>query len=460
MGSLAESAAFFRDNPFYTYDPMRGMIGFHQSDHPRRLVRAPNQVGKSIAGAWEAWAHLVGRHRWRPGIAPAPGWIMCADLDNTFPVVCEKLRDTAPNHLLDPATRYVEGKGYYTNGRRMIRSKAGHVISFRSGEGSDMAAESGTVGWLWIDEPPKERKLGGALSRVAVAAGPAWATLTPINRPVEYFRRRVEGDPATGEKPREEWVQFRPSLTEADCTTITGRVVRSAASIARQTAGYGAWEIRQRVYGEWEGVTEGRMIASYGDACVFADEDVPGQFESLGLGWDHGEKPGAQVCYLVGWDGHRLWVLGEYVSSDRATPAEDAAGAWALCQRWGIESPYDIAEARGDSNSAGKLGLGASVNDMLEREFARMFKVEAPPFRIRVPYKGKGSIRNRARMVDAACAGGRFRVHESCHKLDATLRNWTGANDDLKHSFDAVGYIADHYLDPGKLASSSRLVIT
>lgn len=459
--SLRASADFYRANPFYAYDPMRGMLGFHRSPSARRLVRAGNQVGKSIAGAYEAWAHLVGRHRWRPGLSPSSGWAMVADLENVYPVVSAKLRSLEPAHLLDPATRYAEGKGYYTSGRRMVRTRAGHTLAFRSGEGAAIGVEAASIGWLWIDEPPSRAKFGGALSRVAVAEGPVWITCTPVGRPVEWFRRHLEGDLATGEAAREHWDTWVVPLSEASCTTESGRVIRSASSIARQVASYGAWEIRQRVHGDWEGVTEGRWIPAYGDACVVTDEDVPSTLEALGLGWDHGERPGAQACYLVGWDGHRLWVLGEYTSHERATPAEDAQGAWALCQRWGLSSPFDVAEARGDSNSAGKLGLGASVNDLLEREFARMFGLDSPPFRVRVPYKARGSVKARARMVSAACASGRFLVHESCRQLDAALRNWAGRDDDLKHALDACGYIAEVWLGGSRDAGqAARLTIS
>lgn len=459
MSLLSSAADFFRRNPFHRYDPTRGMLPFHESGHARRFVRAPTQSGKTWGGIYEDWAHLVGVHRWRH-VDPSSGWVVLASLENHYAGFCEKLHELEPRDLLDPATRYVPGKGYTTNGSRFVRSKRGHTIHFRSGEGSLQALESGTIGWLHVDEVPKQAHFGAALSRLAVRGAPAWMTFTPIGRPVGWLRKHVEGDPETGEAPREEWQTFRPRLTEADCTTVTGRVVRSAARIAAQVAGYGAWEIRQRVYGEWEGVTEGRMISAYGDACVFDDEDVPRDIQALGFGWDHGERPGAQVCYLVAWDGLRAWVLGEYVSNERATPDEDAAGAWELATRWGIESPFAIDEARGDSNSAGKLGLGASVNELLERAFARRFGMDTAPFSVRVPYKGKGSVKARARMLNAACASGRFRVHVSCARLDATLRNWTGDTDDLKHPFDAVGYISEVWLDPGRGSGASKLQLT
>jgi hypothetical protein len=456
---LSTGADYYRRNPFFRYDPMCGMLPFHLSGSTRRFLRCPTQTGKTWAGIYEDWAHLVGVHRWRE-IEPSSGWVVLANLENHFAEFCDKLHQLEPRDLLDPATRYTPGKGYYTNGARMIRSKAGHTIKFRSGEGQMQALESGTIGWLHIDEVPKQPHFGAALSRIAVATGPAWMTFTPIGRPVKWLRTHVEGDPELGTAPREHWETFRSSLTPADCTTISGRCIRPAASIAAQVASYSAWEIRQRVYGEWEGTTEGRMVPAYSDEHVFDDSAAPTHIESLGFGWDHGQRVGAQVCYLVAYDGFRLWVLGEYVSNEHATPDEDMEGAWKLAERWGVTSPFAINEARGDSNSAGKLGLGMSVNETLERAFARKFGLDSAPFSIRVPYKGKGTVRARPRMVNAACASGRLRVHESCKHLDTSLRNWTGADDDLKHAWDAFGYIAEVYLDASRGTSASKLTIT
>ena len=135
-------------NPFLDYDPIRPLLAFHTSPHTRRMVRAPNQIGKTWSGAWESWAHLTGRHRYQPNVRPSSGMIMVADLDNTYPQVCEKLWRVAPRDLLDPATKYIPGKGFYTNGARFVRSAENHTIVFRPGEGSAMSAASATVGWI------------------------------------------------------------------------------------------------------------------------------------------------------------------------------------------------------------------------------------------------------------------------------------------------------------------------
>lgn len=447
MATLADSAAFYRQNPFYTYDPTRGVVDFHATQHDRRLVRAPNQVSKSTAGAWEAWAHLVGRHRWRASLAPSSGWIMCADLDNTFPVVCEKLRDTAPNHLLDPATRYIEGKGYYTNGRRMIRTRLGHTIAFRSGEGSDMAAESGTVGWLWIDEPPVESKFGGALSRVAVKGGPVWMTFTPINRPVAWIRLRVEGDPRRGIVPREEWRQFRPQLTEADCTTLHGRVIRPAALIARQVAGYGEWERMQRVYGEWEGISSKRKLSAFAEARVRESMAwAPGLPIHVGIGIDHGEAIGHQVAVLVYWqDGgrgqRRAHAVDECANERVGTEVDDAGDILAMLGRNGLELRH-VDKVVGDINSAGKRGGGRSVNECLAAALNEL--AGYPDVLVDIEPARKGRVDSGVRDLDLALMRDDLAIHPRCTRLVESARYWDGtpATERYKHPLDGLRYIA------------------
>ena len=103
--------------------------------------------------------------------------------------------------------------------------------------------------------------------------------------------------------------------------------------------------------------------------------------------------------------------------------------------------------------------MGLSVNDMLERAFADLVGSSRPPFSIRVPYKGRGSVKARARMLNAASVDGRFFVHESCSSLIHTLRHWRGENNDLKHSYDAVSYICDVYLQPDYGDDHGRLII-
>lgn len=435
-----EGADFYRRNPFFRYDPLVSLVPFHESAHKRRLLRAPNKIGKTYAAAYEAWAHLVGIHRWR-SLTASSGWAMIANLAQTYPVVCEALRQLEPADWLDPATRYVEGAGYTTNSRHMIRTRAGHVLDFRSGEGSPISAESGSVGWLWIDEPPKADRFGGAISRVAVTEGPVWMDFTPIGRPTGAFREHIEGNPETGALPREAWEQHRPRLTQADCTTVSGRVVRSRASIEAQCAAYSPWEYEQRVNGEWEGVSLGRRLSAFSEAC-YLDEDEEirvGDGDEIRVGIDHGEGDGKEMAYVGLVSGRRYALLGEYTGTASATPREHADGILAVLKALGL-SVYEVTRWFGDTNSAGLIGAGTKYNTFLEYAFADALGVPTCPFSIETPPKGKGSVLAGEAAINHACKEGRWRIAPSCLAFSHAARHYTGKEKDLKDPIDAARY--------------------
>ena len=458
IGPLTRWADAYEADPLQQYEmEVPGCGGMspgqrivHQSDHPRRLLIAGNQIGKTRALAAEVWWLALGRHPFRPA-SPAPtiGWVMCADLKGGWVNFSSKLREIQPPGVLHESVVYDSARGYTHRSVKMLRLANGSLIVGKSGTQEVMALAGATIDYLVIDELPKQAHFAEALTRVAVNGGPVLMSFTPIGRPCDWLRHHVEGDPNTGKPATEEWDIQRITLSPENCPH------RSVESIDKQIAGYGPWEYAQRVEAAWEGVTTDRWISFSEDNCFTTP---PEAVEAVGLGWDHGERPGNSVCYLVAWDGSRLWVLDEYTSQERNTPAGEAKEIMEMLKRWGV-SPKMIDQARGDSNSAGRLGLGLRVNELLERAFAHITGSARPPFEIRVPYKGRGSVRTRARMLSAACVDGRFNVHsERCPNLVKTLRHWRGENSDLKHSYDAVSYIAECWL-ADELQTPGRMII-
>ena len=461
FADLDQHGDFYARNPFFSYEATAGLLPFLTSSHARRLLRAPNQIGKTWAICWEAWAHLIGVDRFKQPRAPSSGWFVVADLENTYPVISEKLHDLEPTDWLDPATHYTPGKGYQTNGKNMVRTKLGHTIAFRGGEGSAMSLASGTIGWLAFDEVPKRQHFSEGISRVAVKEAPVFVGLTPINRPTGYLRERVEGNPETGTPPTEEWVQFRPSLTQADCTTESGRVIRSQASIDKQTAGYDAWEFGQRVYGEWEGVTVGRRLGSFTASNVIDLSDVPpldlDTGDELRVGIDHGEGNGKQMAYLAAVSGRRFWLLGEYIGKGQTTPREDARGILAMLDSVGVH-PFAVARWFGDVNSAGRLGGGEKYNAFLEQAIADELGHSQRPVSIETPSKGKGSVSAGESAMNHAMKEGRFSVVNTCGAFQHSARNYTGREADLKDAIDAARYAVADRLIATRTPSGVRLV--
>lgn len=444
-------------------------LAFHRSEdalgmlHPRRLLRSGNQTGKSSAGAVEAWCHAIGRHPFhRVNPSPGLGFVLVADLENHYPMICTKLRESEPSWALSPATSYDAGRGYRTRGRRLIEVQDAtgkpSLIEFRSGEGSTVALAGATISWLWIDEVPTERSWSEALSRVSVRRGPVWLTMTPIGRPTEYLRRHICGGP-NGEPPNEEWSQTVIKLTPEDCPH------RSPESIEAQVNSYLESERLQRVEGAWEGVSPGRLFSGWGPHCLLEEDQLPHREVGIGLTWDHGEAAGRELCLLYAYDEEtrEAWILDECASEGRSTVDQDAMAALEMLERNGL-SIAAVDRAHGDVNSPGKNSVLTSVNKLLEEAIARCLGMPTsrPPINIVGARKGPGSVMMGCRVVNNALLSGRLFVSPKCTHLIKGLRHWrggkTGAEAELTHSIDALRYALVDVLDP-RARGAHRLAV-
>lgn len=420
-----------------------GQEEIHRSQAQNRLVRAANQIGKTHAICAEIWWQATGSHPWRAvGRKEGSSWCVIKDFESGYHVFCQKLRALEPPGVLHPHCTWDKATGYsyIQKGRRKpwLVLADGYVIEFKSGTQDAMSMESATIDALFFDEPPKAGHWSAARSRLSSSNGPTLIGFTAIGRPVGYLRREVEGDPKSGEKPKEEWTQIVIPLSAANAPH------RTPESIAAQIARTPAWEAAQRIRGEWEGVTEGRRFSAFKEQHVLSLSDAMGYtFSHFRLSGDYGEGPGKTAFYLEGIVGTRepytYVVLGEYISQERTTPTQDAVGVLKMLAEVGID-PKEIARAFGDVNSAGKLGAGASCNEEMERAIARLMKVQRCPFQFEVPDKGKGSVSFGEGAMSHAMLEDRFFVVEDCLGFLSSLRNYTGKEEALKHALDGVRY--------------------
>ena len=433
---------------------------FHDAPQDSRSFRAANDVGKSYAGGFEAWCHLLNSHPYRetPGDG-SEGWLLCPDLKAGWKAVSQTMRKLEPPGVLDPACHFVPGIGYLYRSRKIIRINNANGGGLMVGNGCKQdlqSLEAAKIAWLWVDEPPKEAHFHACRSRL-VNPAPVWLTLTPINRPVEYLRNIVDGDPEAKTGPLEPgWLSMQVALTYANAPH------RTREHIDTKIAQCPDYEMAQRIRAEWEGYTIGRMVPGFSDANVFTDEDTDriaaitaGDVE-LCFSGDYGERPGATVFYLQAWIGGRLYVLGEWVSKERMTPAEEVAAMTdELLAPWGVKWTM-IQKGVGDSNSSGKHGVGLSMNEEYERCIGRACSMTRPPFQMSTPWKGAGSVKWRPRMLSAAFLEGNILVFGQCTKLIHSLRHWMGEGGDIRHAWDGFSYGAEGYFEtwfgrPGKM---------
>ena len=429
---------------------------FHASPNRKRAFIAANKIGKSFAGAAEAWFHLLGRHPLRE-VPPVgcEGWLLAPDLKTGWSTCSKAMRELEPRGALDPACRYIEGIGYQYRGRKIVKVSPAYGGGYMVGKGCEqslLALEGARVRWAWVDEPPKESHFLGLRARLTMDLAPIWLTLTPVGRPVGWLRNMIEGNSTDNIDAEGGWAVQHVELNQ------TNAPHRTPEDIKAQIEECSPWEHNQRILSQWDGLTSDRWIKGFSEGNIFTDEDVPDNVEAVGLGWDHGERPGKSICYLVVFDGSRVWVLDEYSNDDLDTPKSEAKAVYEMLARWGINLD-GVTDARGDVNSAGRLGMGFTMNDLLERAFAELAGSSRPPFNIQIPFKKRGSVNSRIKIISNACVDGKLRVHHKCKRLIFTLRHWRGQNNDLKDPFDAMGYISECYLSPALGGSSGRIII-
>lgn len=431
-------------NGLALYNPTPGQINFHRQPNRLRTLIAANQVGKTIAGGVEVWWLATEAHPYRPDHknVQGEGWICVANWGKAYESVCKKLMETCPRHLIDWGKTTYHKHGHFVNSRITLLS--GFVIKFVSSRGSSTSGASGSIDWLWIDEPPKRHQLGELLARTSSTSGPVFMTLTPCDseQDLTWLQHYVEGDPDHDVDPTGNWSIERITYT------IENLPWKTKAQVEEQTSLYPAWEYNQRVLGMWEGITASRRFVSFNEQIVVRDDVLPVDFDEIRVGIDHGEGTGKQVIHLIGVESGRYWVLGEYTAKAGHGLPDHIRGLLDLLSAYSL-TVYHLDEVFGDINSAGMLGGGMKYNLFLEREIARQLQLTSSPITIRTPNKGRGSVAAGEAAMDHAMKEGRFFVHASCKALIYSMKHYTGKEQDLKDPVDSCRYsIADLLLSP------------
>lgn len=393
-------------NPLAFYDPGPVSARFHRSRSNRRFIRAPNRSGKSFSGAAEAWFQALSKPK-------SVGLIMAADWSGYRDVIARTMFELAPKYMLSDSNDYNPSRGWKNE---HILLENGSQIIFRSARSATTSIAGIRASWLWVDEPPPQYLWGEMLSRVATDNGPVWMTFTPIGGELGWLKDIVE-DPAKG------WEEYVIKLDTHDCPH------RTAADIAAQVSSYGPWEMAQRAFGEWEGVTLDRRLEGFNELSV--DDAIPRLEWHVGIGIDHGEGAGRENAVLIVYNFAKnlIWIIDEYVSTRSTTPEEDAFAIKAMLGRHNFDS-VSVDSAYGDVNSAGK-GSGGKVNTIMG---------DALGLRIMTPAKGPGSVEWGTRLLDIALRRGQVRIHSRCGATIASMKHWRG-KEEWKDLIDAARYV-------------------
>lgn len=427
-------------DPLAYFRPTVPQLEFLRCTAPVAMLRAGNQLGKTIAGLTDVIWRALGTHPYVPVAAPPlEAWVICFSWEQSLSVQA-KFASLCPPGALAEGVEFVPGKGY-TGRVPIVRFRNGSIVRFKTTNQGSLGLASATINHVLIDEPPPPDIWGELCARVLRNRGRIRLTMTPIGRPVDWLRDLVKAG---------EVVDMHYALTVENTTPIGGRPLLTQAEIDGLAARYLPQERAQRLHGDWDkGFVEGRIFEGF-DVDKHVSDLPPFGEVLIGIGIDHGTDAGTQVATLTavskdgGIEGNpRIWVLDQAISDGLTTPEQDARDIIAMLRRNGLQLE-SVDRWTGDRKHGGKRWGGRKSNALLQQGFERQLKlpIGALPFRIRTAWKPAGSVFEGARVLHAAMLRQDFFIHPRCTALIDDLSHWTGADDEHKHGIDSLRYSA------------------
>ena len=131
--SLATAIDGWRDftlDPFAQYKPRPSQDAFHRLPGRMRLFRAPNQIGKSWCGAYEAICYLKGEHPHRTLKGPQSGMLVPYS-DDSCKAIEAKIWALMPPGFLHPECKYDEDRGFRVGKARVLRTSLACPVAIR-----------------------------------------------------------------------------------------------------------------------------------------------------------------------------------------------------------------------------------------------------------------------------------------------------------------------------------------
>jgi phage terminase large subunit-like protein len=292
---------------------------------------AGNQLGKTIAGGFEAAIHATGEYPdWWTGRRfnkPTAGW--------ASGVTNESTRDNPQRILLGRAlqhgtgaiprrcileTRPAPGVPEAVDSIKVRHATGGiSTISFKSYEKGREKWQGETLDWVWFDEEPPPDIYTEGLTRTNATGGIAWLTFTPLLGMSEVVRRFL----------------------------MESSLDRSITTMTIDDAEHYTPEERERIvasYPEHEREARAKGVPTLGSGRIFpvSEEsirvdpfEIPAHWAQIGgldFGWDH---PFAAVRLAWDRDADIMYVTSAYRSRQETPPLHAAA-----LRPWGDWLPW------------------------------------------------------------------------------------------------------------------------
>lgn len=315
------------------YKPYAKQRVFHNAGakYRERLLRAGNQIGKTLAGGAEAAMHATGRYpEWWTGKRfdkPTLGWAggVTGELtrDNVQRMLIGAVDDRGTGYI--PPSDIIEAVSargvpdlidtivvrHVSGGKSYIRLKY-----YEQGREK---WQSASVDWVWLDEEPPMDIYLEALTRTNATRGIVWLTFTPLLGMSDVVHRFL----------------MEPSLDRHD-TNMTIDDAEHLTPAERQTIinSYPDHEREARTKGT-PALGSGRIFPISEAKVKIPRFEIPGWYYKIGgldFGWDH---PTAAARLAYNPDADTIYVTNVYRRSE-ATPTIHASAVRA----WGKEMPW------------------------------------------------------------------------------------------------------------------------
>lgn len=205
----AELERRISENRLARYKPYAKQREFHGKGASReRLFIAGNQLGKTIAGGYEAAMHATGRYpEWWTGRRfdkPTMGWAAGITGETTRDTVQRILAGRPGSHGTGaiPKDSLIEvqpARGVPDLADSIVVkhvSGGNSIIGLKSYEKGREKWQGETLDWLWFDEEPPADIYTEGLTRTNATGGMVWMTFTPLLGMSEVVRRFLMEDSA------------------------------------------------------------------------------------------------------------------------------------------------------------------------------------------------------------------------------------------------------------------------
>lgn len=441
---------------------------------PRKLLRAGNQVGKTWAGAAEVIGRAQGLHpHYRVRKPPVEIWVVCTSWSQSVAVM-GKVWELVPKSWLVPGQRFDLRTGFGKDNPALVFAN-GSVIRFKTTNQGPSAVATGTIDYVWIDEPTDFDIYRELDRRVTRRAGGIGITLTPINRPCGWLKEMVDGGVVREVHAKLTVENLTPVGDTAPLKLLDGTPM-DAVWIEEQHRITPAMFQPVVLDGEWEIRPQGIFFKCFERARHVAAMKLDPRrgrvFWALGIDYSAADRPQGQTGVLVqvqsltddrGRPYQLIAVVDQVVMPGTASNEQFAGELLTMLGRHGLQW-RDLHKVYGDNPVTSQWVEKSNIDTM--RALAAELRIPQAGLQPRVLNAKEGTasygtVATGCRYLYQGLASNRLVIHPRCEALARALETWDYTRDHPgKDQIDALRYaLKDWIFGAGRGGETPTLIM-